>query len=115
MKRFICILFASILFFSAVCLPGIDAKSTYYKYENNYQNQITVTQPLFNRRTLVLFKQAKISVRAEENNLEEEKNALTLNVQEGFYNLLKAKRMIELNQKAVELMEEHLKNAMKMV
>lgn len=105
----------------AVCLPGIDAKSTYYKYgllpadskltENNYQNQISLTQPIFNRGTFILYQQAKISVKAQRNNLEEEMNSLTLNVKESFYNLLKSRRIIELNQKAVELMEEHLKNA----
>jgi len=42
----------------AVCLPAVDARSSYHKYgllpadsrlnEDNYRNEVTLTQPIFN-------------------------------------------------------------------
>ncbi|MDD5772092.1 MAG: TolC family protein [bacterium] len=112
----------------AVCLPEINAKANYTHngllaqtefqgtfvtigQEENYLNQVSLNQPLFNRRTFVLLKQAKINIDSKENNLSEEKNMLTLKVKEDFYNLLRSGKMVELQENALELMKDHLKNA----
>ncbi|MEW6087632.1 MAG: TolC family protein [bacterium] len=112
----------------AVALPEISAKSS---YTNNgllpetefqgmkvtigqkkiYSNSLSISQPLFNRRTFILFKGAKITVKSEQNKLSEEKNLLVFNVTEAFYGLLRAKKIVSLQKSAIDLMKEHLKNA----
>lgn len=77
--------------------------------QDNYQWKGTITQPLFTGFAILSsYELSKLIVKQRELELELAKLDLALQVKEAYFNILKAKRGIEVAEKAVEALKSHL-------
>ncbi len=77
--------------------------------QDNYQWKGTIIQPIFRGFSIIsAYELSKLIVHQRELELELERLDLALQVKEAYFNILKAKRGIEVAEKAVEALKSHL-------
>ena len=81
-------------------------------YQNNYQWQGNIVQPIFTGFALIsAYDLAKLGIDKSKIDLELEKLDLALNVKAAYYNILKADKAVDVAERAVESLKSHLKVA----
>jgi outer membrane protein len=80
--------------------------------QDNYQWKASLTQPIFTGFALISsFRLAQLGIDQSEMELALDKLALSMKVKEAYFGILKADKALEVNKKAVESLESHVKVA----